>query len=118
MNNCSDFREAMLDAELSELRAEGDSALAIHLRTCADCQALATRILQGYDALNDGLDEMRADRGSVIPIRRQRRKWLSMPLAAAAVLALLMVPRTDNSELPQMDMITKLLFPEEAVVTP
>ena len=118
MSNCSDFREEILDAELSQLRAEDDSPLAAHLRGCAECRVLADRILQGYAALNEGLEAVQPARAGVIPMRGHRRKWLSMPLAAAAVLALLMVPRTDNSELPRMDMITKLLFPEEAVVTP
>jgi hypothetical protein len=52
---------------------------------------------------------------------RQRRQvgaaWWSAPLAAAAVLALLLSPRASD-ELPNIDALTRLMFRSTPVITP
>lgn len=43
--NCHQARTAMLDADLEELRGEGTTQLAAHLRACAACPEAAARII-------------------------------------------------------------------------
>jgi hypothetical protein len=55
MSTCSDFREMLLEAEPSELRAEGGGALAEHLRRCDGCRRAALVILAANDDLAEAL---------------------------------------------------------------
>ena len=48
---CPDARRAMQTADRAELRAEGGSVLAIHLRGCSACRAAAIRLEAGTDLL-------------------------------------------------------------------
>ena len=43
--NCASVLESLLDAELSEIQGDGNSALAEHLRSCARCRRLAGQLL-------------------------------------------------------------------------
>jgi hypothetical protein len=57
----------------------------------------------------------------VIPIQRKWRKlsWVPLPLAAAAVLALLMIPRlSGDDELPRIDALAQLMFQEKPIASP
>jgi hypothetical protein len=57
----------------------------------------------------------------VVPLRSKSRKlaWLPLPLAAAAVLALLMIPRIDGEdELPRIDAITAMMFRSQPIASP
>lgn len=118
---CEVIREAMLEAELDELRGVGESDVAQHIRGCADCRARAAIILRGHERLSAGLTSVRPRDTRVIPLQRKWRKltWVPLPLAAAAVLALLMIPHQNgDDELPNIDVITQLMFKEEPVVSP
>jgi predicted anti-sigma-YlaC factor YlaD len=118
---CQTAREAMLDAELDELRGTGSSELAEHLRGCAACRARAGAIVEGYASLDAGLRALRpAHAGArVTPIgrRRSRYAWLPLPLAAAAVLALLLA-RPASEPLPDVQALARRISPERPVVQP
>ena len=96
---CPDARRAMQTAERAELRAEGGSALAIHLRGCAACRTVAIRLEAGTDLLA----EMVASRASAIspvpfhsraPSRRRRVALLALlPISAAAAVLVVLVWR-------------------------
>ncbi|HEX6259631.1 MAG TPA: hypothetical protein VFZ51_03180 [Woeseiaceae bacterium] len=117
MNDCTEFREQILIADLDELRGTQESALTVHLRSCTPCSALASRILTGYATIDRGLT-VAAHRGSAVtPLRRRRWPWAAVPLSAAAVLALLLLPPRDEPP-PRVDVIASLLLPEAPVVTP
>ena len=121
--NCDVAREEMLVADLHELRGEGDTDLAMHVRTCAQCRRQAEIILGEYDTLRTSLGglEPHTETAQVTPIRTARKPrrylWIPLPLAAAAVLALLLV-RGQNDELPNMDAVTRMMFQETPVVSP
>lgn len=98
---CGEARERLLEADLSELRGEGDSELSRHVRTCARCRRVAQLILEQERALGRALagqrprvavdDALRAAEGAA---RRRRRRVLvgAVPaLAAASVVAMLLV---------------------------
>lgn len=96
---CPDARRAMQTAERAELRAEGGSALAIHLRGCSVCRLAAIRVEAGTDLLA----EMVASRASAPPAfsllprksSRPRRAALLalLPVAAAAAVFIFLVRR-------------------------
>ncbi len=117
--NCAELREDLMVAELSELHGDGDSRVAEHIRNCAACRALAAEIIDGHEALAKSLATMRAPVAAVRPISEARRRavvW-SVPLAAAAMIALLLV-NTESNELPNVEPITRLLFRATPLVTP
>lgn len=118
---CQAAREAMLDADLEELRGIGSSELVEHLRECAACRARAGAIIDGYVSLEAGLRALRpAQAGArVTPIgrRRSRYAWLPLPLAAAAVLALLLA-RPASEPLPDVQALARRISPEQPVVQP
>jgi hypothetical protein len=121
--SCIAIREAMLEAEMEELRGIGESDVAMHIQNCADCRARAEFLLQGFEKLNHSLATLRPQvpDTDVIPMRSKSRKlaWLPLPLAAAAVLALLMIPRIDNDdELPRIDAITAMMFRSQPIASP
>jgi len=77
---CGDARQAMLTADLDELRGESGE-LAGHLRSCDDCARVALRIVD---------DTRRV--GAAVVVRARRRAYrrrlavfASLPLAAALV---------------------------------
>lgn len=91
---CPDARRAMLTAERAELRAEGASALAIHLRGCAACRTAAIRLEAGTDLLAEMVGS-RASESAVFPplVRKSPRRRAALlallPIAAAAVFVFL-----------------------------
>lgn len=98
--NCIEARDLLLEADLAELRGEGESELARHLRECARCRAMAREIVQQEGALAEALAAVRprvstdtavaeATAARVLPLgpRRKRRWAVAIPAAAAAVLA-------------------------------
>ena len=109
--NCEAAREKLLDAELSELRAEGGGELARHLSACPECRERAQRILEQTAQLAaalervvppappDGLSQraMEGDGGRWRPMRR----WaVAVPLALAASLAVMLLRRPPSSPPP------------------
>jgi len=83
---CADARNAMLTADLEELRAERGE-LANHLRSCGDCARIASRLI---------VDTRRVS--AAVIVRARRRAHLrtlavlaSLPLAAALVASVALV---------------------------
>jgi hypothetical protein len=79
---CEMMHEALLQAELSELRREGSGPVATHLRECAACRRDADRILASTAQL-----------GKAVRGRGGWRWGAAIPLTAAAALVLLLLPR-------------------------
>lgn len=104
--NCETARERMLEADLSELRGEGE--LASHLQTCEGCRRRAQVILDQYAALRGALERQvpRLDPAdprwrTLSPQRPAWRRWqVLVPVALAASLAVLVVARRNQPSLP------------------
>lgn len=100
--SCERMRDRLLEAELPELRGEGDTHLARHVRTCARCRAAARQLLDEEGRLAALLDRLepltalpdatRAPPPEPRPGRR-RRLWVGLvpALAAAGIAALLVL---------------------------
>lgn len=99
--NCEIARDQMLEADLTELRGEGDGVLAQHLRGCPECQKRARRILEQTASFEAALERMGPRVSPAEAIRRARaapraplRRWaVAVPLALAASLAVLLLGR-------------------------
>jgi predicted anti-sigma-YlaC factor YlaD len=103
MITCTDARNALLEADLAELRAGTATLLAEHLAACGDCRGLAERIVATTEAL--GREQMRSPRrageaaaataeAEADRIRRTRRRWLAaIPALAAAGIAVMLLAR-------------------------
>jgi hypothetical protein len=97
---CSEARRALLSAELDELRGEGMSAVAQHVRTCADCKAAAQQILSVTAALAERVER------ATVPARKRVRPsawpvWVALPLAAAIASVLLVRDTDSNAPIPR-----------------
>lgn len=95
--SCSKWGRLMLMAEPAELRGEGGSPLAAHIRECDTCGRAAERIHRGEESLSRAI-ELLAERRLAFPpdlrpnVRSTRpRRWGWVPLAAAAAVAALLV---------------------------
>jgi hypothetical protein len=129
--SCDELREMLLEADAAELRGEGSSSVALHVRDCRICAAAALRILSAQQELEDALEslaaaaasplavaraskEMRGSAASPAPAadprstpvhhRARFRRRLSAaiaPLAAAAVLVLFLLSR--DGKLPRLE---------------
>jgi len=82
---CADARNAMLTADLDELRGERGE-LASHLATCDDCARIASQLVSDTRSV-----------GAAVAVRARRRAHLrnlaffaSLPLAAAVVAAVVL----------------------------
>jgi hypothetical protein len=92
--NHVDARTAMLSAEPDELRGQGHSPVAEHIRACAECRAAAARILSVTAALSAELSS--AARAHKTPVRnRVWPLWLALPVAAAISGIMLVSTRED-----------------------
>ncbi len=79
------------DCELLLAGGEVSAAVEDHLRDCAACQALAADLRTNHGALA----QLRAEELPPVSIKIPRRRWLYGPIvAAAAVAAALLIPRT------------------------
>lgn len=117
---CAQARKLMLDADIDELTGTVDSPLARHIAGCASCAAVARALMEAYGELDAGLAQLATARSSTgaLPFRKRRLVWGALPLAAAAIIALVMVNRENAHVPPPPTMLAKLMFPEQAVVTP
>jgi hypothetical protein len=100
---CAEARERMLEADRTDLSGATDSALSLHLRTCARCRRAADRILEAERELWEALSAAAPGRPvdeAVGPARRRARRrrwmWRAAPLAAAAVLAVALIARREQ----------------------
>lgn len=95
--SCSNWRDLILTAEPAELRGEGGSPLATHIRECDVCGRVAERTLRGEASLSRAIGLLAEGRLAFPPDLRSAgrstrpRRWGWIPLAAAAVIAALMV---------------------------
>jgi len=107
---CADARNALLEADLAELRGAGTTPLAAHLATCAACRRVAERIVVATDGLHrERIGRPRravdaaaaAARGEADRIRHTRRRWLiAAPTLAAAGVAAVILARNSDLGLP------------------
>ena len=88
--DCAAARALLLEADPAELRGEGGSPLAAHLRACADCRAAADAILAGEAELDAALRTIAqpSKEARVIPLRPTRGWGRRMVPAAASFAAL------------------------------
>jgi anti-sigma factor RsiW len=98
--NCTEARDLLLEADLAELRGEGESEVARHVRECSRCRAMAQEIVAQERALAQSLAGVRsrvsADAAAaevaaaeVLPLQpRWKRRWAAVvPAALAATIA-------------------------------
>jgi anti-sigma factor RsiW len=121
--SCAGIRELLLEADPAELGGAGESLLARHLRGCARCAADAERVLAVQRRMADALADLTASATPPASPARQRglRAWSASvsrgrtrrrlimgatPLAAAAVLVLLLVQQRDRAELLPLEPAT------------
>ena len=126
IRSCDGIRELILEAEPAELRGAGETLLALHLRGCARCAGDAERVLAAQRRMADALAELTASAapppapvrtgrhalrvGSAPAARGRTRRRLILtaaPLAAAAVLVLLLVQLRDGDELLPIGPLTE-----------
>lgn len=82
--NCAEAREAMLVADLAELRGEGDTPLASHLTGCGACRAMAGAIAD--DTARVAAVWAARPRASAHSLGRRFALLVSLPIAAAALV--------------------------------
>lgn len=113
MSDHTHVRDWLLEADLSDLR-QPPRDVAAHIAQCARCQAALRTVLSSYQELDVGLSQLHKQRRT-----RHWWRWTPVPLAAAAVLALLLT-RSQNLQPPQgpSPLLAQLMFPEPAVVVP
>ncbi|UCC83075.1 MAG: hypothetical protein JSW46_19330 [Gemmatimonadota bacterium] len=108
---CKAALERLLEADPAELRGQGDSELAVHLRECERCTTVAARLLEGQQELAAELDELgpRTGVGEALSrararsrrVARRRNAWrVVAPLAAAAVVAAVLLVGSENGQMP------------------
>ena len=113
--DCRMAVQRMLEAEPGDLAGHGDSELAVHVRGCERCSAVAARLLEGQAELGRMLDAMdpRTDIDEALArarrVRRrtrQRSAWrVALPVAVAAALAGIVFLRpTPVQQLPGSDV--------------
>ncbi len=87
--NCTEARDAMLDAEPSDLHTTTESPLALHLRECRACWTLAEALASDTDLLS-----------SRVRARSRHRTLMLAALPVAAVLVAAVTLATSRGEKP------------------
>lgn len=89
---CGEWTELMLEADPSELAGRGESPLARHIAGCAACRRKAALLLRSADLLDRSLarDTLRPAAARPGPRRLRRALLVALPLAAAAMLVLIL----------------------------
>ena len=103
------IRDWLLEADMAELR-DPPAQVAQHLNDCVTCRSALRTVLQSYEQLDTGLND-------VIRPKRRPWLWLPLPLAAAAVMALLLTNSEPAPKAPS-PILAQLMFPEQPIVTP
>lgn len=91
---CRAMVDRMLEADLDELNGRGDAVLAMHVRECARCRAVANRLVQDTDALGGAIRSVhRAPARGVARGRSavSHRVPATMLIAVAASLAIIAI---------------------------
>jgi hypothetical protein len=99
----------MLVADRSELRGEGESDLARHLRECNGCRRLAAGI-ESDTALLASIVQRSDSTADVVAIPRGRRVWnailvAALPIAATIVIGVQLQRRQQNVTPPTRDVV-------------
>ncbi len=106
--DCKAAFERLLEADPAELAGRSDTELAVHVRACPRCGAVAARLLEGQEELGNALDELGPRVGveealgaARVRRRRQERRrhaWqIAAPLAAAAAVTAIFFARAYES---------------------
>lgn len=97
---CSECRHLLTEADPGELRGIGNSDLAAHLRACETCRGAARQLLDGEQLLRAALLDLRphgsaavAAQAAIRASHRRRRRFVLVPLMAAAGLTALLLLR-------------------------
>jgi predicted anti-sigma-YlaC factor YlaD len=93
--NCTQAREALLVADLAELRGETETPLAAHIGGCSDCRRLASVIAGGTAHLGSAIAHRGGRRARIS--RRAALLWF-VPVAAAVVLAVSLNVRSSRRD--------------------
>jgi len=121
---CDTMLEQMLDAEPDELLGHGDSPLAVHLRDCARCRAVAGQLVAETSALATVVAATRDSAPVAASLRGRfgRRPRLRLAaagaLAAALVTAVVLWPPTASPPDPQPAIAAAPPAPAPAVDAP
>ena len=106
MTDCPRYADALLEAELDELRGIGDTPVARHVRGCPRCASSGRRILEAHARLHGALSKRpdldvhallararasAARRGA--PPRTPMRRWIALAAAASLAAVLLWTER-------------------------
>jgi anti-sigma factor RsiW len=122
--DCAAARALLLEADPAELRGEGDSPLAVHLRACAACRADAGAILAGEAELDAALRALATPSADpkVIPLRPRSREMRIVPaagtlaaLAATVAAVMLARPHAAPPRGADAEQIARLMFPAPPV---
>jgi hypothetical protein len=105
---CRERLDAMLEADPHELAGEGESALAVHVRSCSGCRDAAQAILDATARLDAVLDapgrapdieailtraRLRVTPSPPATRRPAARRWVA--LAAAGIAAIMVIGRRE-----------------------
>jgi hypothetical protein len=102
--NCREAREALLVADIAELRGDIETPIAAHLRACAECQRLASLVVRGTSELRNAAINRDAARAARAPRRLAVRRFAlaaTLPIAAALLLAVVMNQRGERPDRPR-----------------
>ena len=121
--DCAAARALLLEADPAELRGEGDSPLAAHLRACAFCREDADAILAGEAELDAALRALATPSADpkVIPLQPRRGMRIgpalgSLAALAAAVAAVMLArPHAAPPRGATAEQIARLMFPAPPV---
>lgn len=112
---CAHVRELMLEADPAELRGSGSPVVAAHVRECGQCRLLAERMLSAHQQLDDALSTLTGQHAAApaLTMRSRRDRTRSLlsaraarvfaPLAAAAVLVLMLYQQRTPDDLPSLE---------------
>lgn len=92
---CDDILVRLLEADTDELEGRGSSDVAVHVRNCPKCQAVAKAVLDETARL--GAAVARADAPRRVPRRRHVPVFVPAGLAVAAGLAMFALRPTSDA---------------------
>jgi len=120
---CLGVLDRMLEADASELRGQGDTAVAIHVRECAKCRAVAELFVRGTDALSHSLTEIPVEMTGKRPRAFARPARLAAIAGLAAAVSVIAVRDWSGPAVPptivmQPVTVTPAISPRVAVADP
>ena len=110
--NCATVLESLLDAELSEIAGDGNSALAAHLRSCERCRRVADQLLVDTRLLATAMP------AAVTSTRAARRTRYAVLVPAGVVAALLVVTMSRSPRQVDSPAIMAEVVPDTASLAP